>query len=156
MLEKIAPDSLHVSDTLVGLAKVARGEGNRSLAMEYERQALELGQKSCPNFWCVAGLLNDLGELAYEQGDLAGAESYLRRAVDVREKSLSSIHPDVARSLNDLALTLAAMGNTQEALRTALRAESIGAEHLRMSARTLSERQALALRVSGLPGWTSL
>lgn len=149
----IAPESLNVSLSLVNLAKVARAQGNLPLAMEYGRHALELGQKSCPNYWCVTQALNNLGELAYQQGDLTGSESYLRRAVDAREKSLGPVHPDLARSLNDLALTLAAMGKTPEALRTALRAESIGAEHLRMSARTLSERQALAyegIRASGL------
>jgi tetratricopeptide (TPR) repeat protein len=151
--EKIAPESPNISDSLLSLATVARKQGNLSLAMEYDRRALQLGQKSCPNYWCVTPALNNLGQLAYQQGDLTGSESYLRRAVDAREKSLGPVHPDLARSLNDLALTLAAMGKTPEALRTALRAESIGAEHLRMSARTLSERQALAyegIRASGL------
>jgi hypothetical protein len=87
------------------------------------------------------------------QGDLNGSESYLRHAVDVREKSLGPMHPDLARSLNALALTVAALGRTPEALETTLRAGRIGAEHLRMSVRTLSERQALAyegIRASGL------
>jgi len=151
--EKIAPESLNVSYSLVNLAKVARAQGNLRLAMEYDHRALELGEKSCPNYWCVTQALNNLGQLAYQQGDLTTSESYLRRAVDAREQSLGPVHSDLARSLNDLALTLAAMGKTEEALRTALRAESIGAEHLRLSARTLSERQALAyegIRASGL------
>jgi CHAT domain-containing protein/tetratricopeptide (TPR) repeat protein len=153
ILEKLLPESLHMSDTLVSLAKVARAQQNRTLAIEYEHRALEIGRKSCPNSWCVPGILNDLGELAYEQGDLTGSESYLRRAVDIREKSLGAQHPDLARSLNSLALTVAALGRIPEALETALRAEKIGAEHLRLSARTLSERQALAyegIRASGL------
>jgi CHAT domain-containing protein/tetratricopeptide (TPR) repeat protein len=153
MQQKIAPESLHASQSLVSLAKVARAQKNRTVAMGYARHALELGQKSCPNAWCVSEILNDLGELAYEEGDLAGSESYLRRAVDVREKSLGLMHPDLARSLNNLALTVAAQGRTMEALETTLRAERIGAEHLRISVRTLSERQALAyegIRTSGL------
>ncbi len=153
MQQKIAPDSLHVSQTLVSLAKVARAQKDRTLAMEYDQRALQIGQKSCPNSWCVPEILNDLGVLAYEQGDLAGSEGYLRRAVDVREKSLGVMHPDLARSLNALALTVAALGRTSHALEIALRAERIGAEHLRMSVRTLSERQAMAyegIRVSGL------
>ena len=153
MQVKLAPESLHVSQTLVALAQVARAQRNINLAAEYDRRALELGQKSCPNSWCVGDILNDLGELAYEQGDLNGAESYLRHAVDVREKSLGPMHPDLARSLNALALTMAALGRTADALETSLRAERIGAEHLRMSVRTLAERQALAyegIRASGL------
>jgi tetratricopeptide (TPR) repeat protein len=151
--EKLTPESLHVSNSLVSLAKVARAQGNRTLAVEYDRRALVLGQKSCPNSFCVPGILNDLGELAYEQADLAGSESYLRQAVDIREKSLGPMHPELARSLNDLALTEAALGRTPDALEMALRAESIGAAHLRVSVRTLSERQALAyegIRASGL------
>jgi len=151
--QKLTPESLHVSDALVDLAKLERARGNRSLATEYDRRALGMGQQSCPNSWCVTGILNDLGELAYEQGDLASAESYLRQAVDIREKSLGPMHPDLARSLNSLGLTDADLGRKPEALRTALRAERIGAEHLRISVRTLSERQALAyegVRASGL------
>jgi len=153
MWERMLPGSLDVSNTLVSLAKLARAQGDPSLAVEYERRALQLGQKSCPNSWCVAGILNDLGELAYEQGDLAGSENYLRQAVDIRGKSLGPMHPDLARSLNNLALTVAALGRAPEAVEMALRAERIGADHLRVSARTLSERQALAyegIRASGL------
>jgi CHAT domain-containing protein len=153
MYEKLAPGSLYVSDTLASLAKLARAQQNRSLAVEYDRRALQLGKKSCPNSWCEPGILNDLGELAYEQGDLTSSESYLRQAVDIRGKSLGPTHPDLARSLNDLALTVASLGRTPDALEMALRAERIGAEHLRISVRTLSERQGLAyegIRASGL------
>jgi CHAT domain-containing protein/Tfp pilus assembly protein PilF len=153
MAEKLVPGSILVSDSMLGLAKVARAQGNRSLAMEYDLHALQLGKKSCPNSFCMLEILNNLGELAYEQGDLAASESYLRQAVDIREKSLGPAHPDLARSLNDLARTEAVLGRTPDALEMALRAESIGAAHLRVSVRTLAERQALAyesIRASGL------
>jgi CHAT domain-containing protein/Tfp pilus assembly protein PilF len=151
--EKIAPDSLLVSETLEGLAQLARARHDPSMAMKYEIRALEMAEKSCSNLWCTPKFLTTLGELAYEQGDLAGSENYLRRAVDIREQSLGPNHPDLARSLDDLAITLAAQGRNEEALADALVAEKIGANHLRVSARTLSERQALAyesIRVSGL------
>jgi CHAT domain-containing protein/tetratricopeptide (TPR) repeat protein len=153
MNEKLTPGSLYVVDSLGNLAELERARKNTSLAMEYDLRALHVGQKSCPNSWCVAGILNDLGEMAYERGDLASSENYLRQAADTREKGLGPTHPDLARSLNDLALTLAASGRRPEALAMALRAESIGAAHLRVSVRTLSERQALAyetIRASGL------
>lgn len=153
MRQKVAPESLYVANSLYDLAKLERARRNRSMAMEYGLRALQMSQKSCPDSSCVPEILNDIGELAYEQGDLASSESYLRRAVDIREKNLGPTHPDLARSLNDLALTLAAFGRRPEALEMALRAENIGAEHLRVSVRTLSERQALAyedIRASGL------
>jgi len=153
MREKANPESFEVSDSLAALAGLERARKNISLALDYDLRALKRGQKSCPNSWCVAGILNDLGELAYEQGDVTSSENYLRQAVDIREKSLGPAHPDLARSLNDLALTVAALGKTPEALEMALRAERIGADHVRVSVRTLSERQALAyegIRASGL------
>ena len=151
--QKQAPDSLHVSDALVDLARLERARGHPAAATADLRRALKIGRKACPNSWCAADVLNDLGQLEYEQGDLGGAERDLREAVDLREKSLGPFHPDLARSLNALALTLATVGKRSEAREKALRAEGIGAEHLRISARTLTERQALAyegIRASGL------
>jgi CHAT domain-containing protein/tetratricopeptide (TPR) repeat protein len=153
MREKANPDSNEVPGSLADLARLERARKNMSLALDYDLRALKWGQKSCPNLSCVVGVLNDLGELAYEQGDLPSSENYLRQAVDIREKSLGPMHPDLGRSLNDLALTLATSGRTAESLEIALRAERIGAEDLRLSVRTLSERQALAyegIRTSGL------
>ena len=151
--QRLAPNSMFVSETLQGFGELARAENNPSLALDYDRRALEIAQKTCPDSSCVAGLLVQLGQLAYEQGDLVASENYLRRAIASQEKSLGPQHPDLARSLNDLARTLAAQGNRAEALADALRAETIGAAHLRLSVRTLSERQALAyerVRASGL------
>jgi tetratricopeptide (TPR) repeat protein len=153
MRQKLAAGSLEVVDSLSSLAKLARARRDLPLAVQYDRRALELKQKSCPNSWCVGDILNDLGELAYEQGDLLSAVGYLRHVVDIREKSLGPMHPDLGRSLNDLALADAALGKTQEAFTAAMRAERIGADHLRVSVRTLSERRALAyegIRASGL------
>lgn len=151
--EKLLPDSPYVAATLGSLAELARAQKNTNLAMEYDRRALATGQRSCPDSWCVVGELNDAGELAYQQGDLLLSEKYLRQAVNLRETNLGPANPDLAGSLNDLALTLAARGKTDEALADALRAERIGTEHLRVSVRTLTERQALAyetIRASGL------
>ena len=151
--QKIASDSLFISDTLDGLAQLARDQHDLGLAVIYEDRAFEMAQKSCPDLWCTPKFLNSLGELAYERGDLLNSEKYLRQALDLREKHLGPAHPDLAISLNDLALTLAAQGKTDEALTGTLRGETIGADHLRVSVRTLSERQALAyeaVRATGL------
>ena len=151
--QRLAPGSMFVSETLQGFAELARAQNNPRLALDYDLRALEIAQKTYPDSSCVASLLVHLGQLAYEQGNLVASESYLRRAIVAQEKSLGRQHPDLARSLNDLARTLAAQGNKAEALADALRAEKIGAAHLRLSVRTLSERQALAyerVRASGL------
>jgi CHAT domain-containing protein/tetratricopeptide (TPR) repeat protein len=153
MQQKVGPETFDVSNTLGHLADVARKQQNRTVALEYYRRSLEMGQKSCPNLFCVTDVLQAMGDLAYERGDLTEARSDLRQAVDIREKSLGPLHPNLARSLSSLAITLAALGRTPDALEMALHAERIGAEDLRMSVRTLSERQALAyegVRASGL------
>ena len=153
MYEGLTPGSLNVADSWGDLAALERARKNTSLAMEYDLRALQVGQRSCPNSWCMAGILNDLGEMAYEQGDLNRSENYLHQAADMREKGLGPTHPDLARSLSDLALTEAALGRGPDALAMTLRAENIGAAHLRVSVRTLAERQALAyeaIRASGL------
>jgi CHAT domain-containing protein/tetratricopeptide (TPR) repeat protein len=153
MQERLKPESFYVANTLGHLGDVARAQHNLSLASEYYDRALAMGQKACPSFFCVLDVMTGVGEVTYERGNLTASESYLRRAADIREKSLGPMHPDLARTLNDLSLTLAASGKTAESLETALRAERIGAEDLRLSVRTLSERQALAyegIRASGL------
>ncbi len=154
--QKLTPESLHVADALMDLAKLERARGNSAAAIADDRRALQIGQKSCPETQCAAGtanILNDLGDLAFEQGSFAEAEADLRKAAKLREQSLGPTHPELARSLNSLALTLASLGERSEARELSLRAEGIGAEHLRLSVRTLSERQALAyegIRASGL------
>ena len=44
-----------------------------------------------------------LGLCLIDQGDYAGAEALLRRALDIQRKSLGPDHPEVATSLNSLA-----------------------------------------------------
>jgi len=76
-----------------------------------------------------------------------------RNTLAIKERWLGPEHPELARNLTNLAQILAESGNQVSALKAALQAESIGREHLRISARALSEQQALAyaaVRASGL------
>ncbi|PWT80327.1 MAG: hypothetical protein C5B44_05450 [Acidobacteria bacterium] len=153
MRRKLSPESLDVVDSLSSLAKLAREQGKLQDAKQYDLEALSLKRKICPDFRCTAEILNDLGQLAYLQGNLKDAEEYFQEATGMREKGLGSMHPELARSLKDLALADASLGKTSEALDVSLRAEKIGAEHLRVSIQSLPERQALAyeaVRASGL------
>jgi CHAT domain-containing protein/Tfp pilus assembly protein PilF len=153
MTERIAPGSLYVASSLIHLGRTARANGASTLASEYFKRALDIAERSAPSSPEMTEALHVLGELAYEQGDLLAAEKYQRRAVELRETTLGPAHPDLGSSLNDLALTVASSGRTAEALVLATRAEQIGREHLRLSARSLPERQALlyaSTRVSSL------
>ena len=48
--------------------------------------------------------LNNLALLYRAQGQYAKAEPLYQRALGIREKALGPEHPDVARSLNNLAV----------------------------------------------------
>ena len=52
----------------------------------------------------AAGLLYRTGGYLFDRSQLAGAESLYQRALAIREKQLGPEHPDVAQSLNSLAL----------------------------------------------------
>jgi tetratricopeptide (TPR) repeat protein len=50
------------------------------------------------------------------QGKYAQAEEFYQRALAIREKALGAGHPDVAQTLNNLAILYAATGNSAQAL----------------------------------------
>jgi CHAT domain-containing protein/Tfp pilus assembly protein PilF len=151
--EKRAPESLDVAASAHDLGDLARAQGNLSIARQYFGRALNLQDKLAPGSLAAASTLHSLGELALLEGELAAADNYHRRALAIRENLLGPNHPDVARSLASLAVVLATREERQTALSSALRAERIGSEHLRLTAQSLPERQALlyaSVRPSGL------
>ena len=52
----------------------------------------------------VASCLNLVGDLYRRKGDLAHAKPLLQRALTLREAALGPNHPDVANSLDHLAI----------------------------------------------------
>jgi tetratricopeptide (TPR) repeat protein len=83
----------------------------------------------------VALNLNNLAAIAEARGNTAQAESLYLRSLQIREKVLGSDHPQVATSLNNLALLYSrSLGRYSEAERYFRRALSIlerscGANH---------------------------
>ncbi|HSE57709.1 MAG TPA: tetratricopeptide repeat protein, partial [Nitrospiraceae bacterium] len=73
----------------------------------------------------VAVTLGNLGQLYSAQGRYTDAEPYYRRALEVREKVLGDMHPDVAKSLEEYAVLLRTMGREKEALPLESRAQGI-------------------------------
>eukprot|EP00808_Paulinella_micropora_P015242 g62684.t1 len=79
-------------------------------------------------------LMNNLGRLLQDLGDFKGAEEFLRRALEAREKMLGPEHMDTLASVNNLAILLYYQGKLAEAeplYRRALqgREKTLGAEH---------------------------
>jgi len=73
----------------------------------------------------VAGVLNDLANLARAEGDLAGAQRLLEHAVALRSREGPLDSPDLAKSLNNLALTLSRQQKYPAAARVYERALAI-------------------------------
>ena len=72
----------------------------------------------------------------------------------IQQQRLGGDRPDTATTLTRLAEIAARAGVTGEAFELAARAEEIRREHLRLTARTLSERQALGYASAGPRPWT--
>jgi tetratricopeptide (TPR) repeat protein len=63
----------------------------------------------------TADLATALGDSLYRIGDYAGAQLSCERALALREQALGPNHPEVAQSLNDLAVVYYAQGRYAEA-----------------------------------------
>jgi tetratricopeptide (TPR) repeat protein len=95
-------------------------------ARPYLERALTIREKALgaehPN---TATILNNLGYLLQEQGDLAGARRNYEHALAIREKVLGAEHADTATSLNNLGQFLQAQGDLAGARRYYERALTI-------------------------------
>ncbi len=92
----------------------------------------------------VALSRQNLANLLAREGRLAEALPLLERASLDLEKASGPANPLVAVALADLATLRWRAGRFDEVLAPALRAETIGRDHLQLVARGLPERQALA------------
>lgn len=131
--------------TLTRDYSAARALYERSLAM---RESL-LGPNHVDTAWPIEGLAN----LASLTGEHDRARELYERALVVRNAALDPRHPDVTRTEANLAAVLLEAGDDKAAFETALRAEASSREHLRLTAGTLPERQALdyeSVRSAGL------
>jgi CHAT domain-containing protein/tetratricopeptide (TPR) repeat protein len=150
-LEKaLGPDHPQVAAAATNLAYVLAQAGDGAAAKPQYERALSIWEKSLgPDHPKVATALVNLAGLHANSGNHDDATRLLRRALAIQQKGLGLEHPDVAATLTSLAEVAAHAGATAEAFETAARAEALGREHMRLTARTLSERQALAYASSG-------
>ena len=90
------------------LARVAsRGHYERALAIFEE----VLG----PEHPKVGTLVNNLGGVLQDMGDLEGAREHIERALAIDEAAYGHDHPEVGRDVNNLGLVLKAMGDLEGA-----------------------------------------
>jgi CHAT domain-containing protein/tetratricopeptide (TPR) repeat protein len=108
-----------------------------------ERATMDLEKGLGPDHPDLADALAALATTSAAVGDTMLARRMVERAIRIREKSLGPAHPDVGLLLTQYARLLAGSGQTSAAVEMALRAEEISREHLRLTSRSLAERQAL-------------
>jgi len=140
----LGPDHPRVALSLDSLADLFKQTGDHAEARRLYERSLEIKEKAYGELHPeVAESLTSLAILLSETGKLDEAGPPLERAVEIRKKTLGPEHPDVAESLIGLATLFAATGDTSAALDLALESERIARDHLRLTGRSLSEKQAL-------------
>jgi CHAT domain-containing protein/tetratricopeptide (TPR) repeat protein len=147
----LGPDHPEVAASATNLAYVLSRSGDYEAARRLYERALSNWEKSLgADHPKVAAALVNLARLHLTTGNYDDAGPLLDRALAIQEKSLGPEHPDIAGTLSSRAELAARTGATSEAFVTAERAEALSREHLRLTVRTLPERQALAY-ASSLP-----
>jgi tetratricopeptide (TPR) repeat protein/CHAT domain-containing protein len=143
-----------VASSLQNLANFYKDTGDFEAARPLYEQALRMRENLLgADDADLSGSLSSLAYIDWREGNLSQARIRFARAVAVTQRALGTRHPDVGLNLVGLADFLARTAQRGEAMSIALRAEEIGREHMRLTSKTLSERQALryaAVRSSGL------
>ncbi len=141
--EQLAPESPSMAAISGGYGKLLIARGDLSAARVELERSLAILERLHPGLPEATAPLNQLGALALKAGDLPQAEANYRRSLDIREKDLGPDHYALTEPLAGLAAVRALSGQFDEALRDALRAESIRTAHLRFAIRPMPERLAL-------------
>ncbi|MCU0291915.1 MAG: CHAT domain-containing protein, partial [Thermoanaerobaculaceae bacterium] len=140
----LGPDSAQVGLSLVALGEatllIGDLDGGRAA---YERAVVTLTRAGSGSGADLAAATHGLALVLHHQGNLVEAAAMYQRALAMHEQLLDPQHPQVGEVLAHSGLLAAQRGDLPGAMKMALRAERIGREHLRLTCRSLSEREAL-------------
>ncbi|MDQ3212368.1 MAG: CHAT domain-containing protein [Acidobacteriota bacterium] len=141
----LGPDHPEVAGAATNLAYVLSQVGDGATARPLYERALSIWEKALgPDHPRVATALLNLAGLHSNARNYDNARPLVARALNIQLPRLGAHHPDIAATLTTLAELAGHAGATVEAFETAARAEVLSREHMRLTARTLSERQAMA------------
>ena len=107
VLERLRPDTVDLADSLTGLGNLLTARGALQEASAQLERALAIYERVDPSGQGVPTSLAGLGLVTYFRGRLAEAEPFYRRALARWVPGTM----DEARSLNNLAILLAARGD---------------------------------------------
>jgi len=128
-VHKLGPKAPDVASTLRSIGLTLQSEGDRVAAKKFFCDALSVQQQRNPE----TRTADDEKEIAQTLGLLGrreDAQGCLRRALDIQEKTLGPLHPDLAETRRDLGDELVMDKRYPEALDLYLRARSIQVEEL--------------------------
>ncbi|HEY6804887.1 MAG TPA: CHAT domain-containing tetratricopeptide repeat protein [Pyrinomonadaceae bacterium] len=139
--EKAIPDSAGLAEVISNLGAFYRKTDPKQARALLER-GLAMREKILgPDAEDVAGSLNNLALLDWQEGQPRKAEQELVRAVAILQKTLGPSHPEVQRVLANLALLYSGLGDTKRAV-TLLTKEMDRSDHnLELMLATGSEEQ---------------
>ncbi|MGH8500651.1 MAG: tetratricopeptide repeat protein, partial [Methylococcales bacterium] len=92
------------------LADIYIAKGNTQYYQGFYAEAAQWVQKALALKPDDARILNNTGIMLYHAGQYGQAEPLYQRSLAISEKALGPDHPDVATSLNNLALLYSAQG----------------------------------------------
>ncbi len=155
------PEHRELVGALAGLADCEEKLGRPEVALELRQRALRIAEASeGSGSLRVQGSRLNVAISLRDLGRLKEAETEARRALAALAESPSREAPEVAQGTLVLSRILGHdPARSREAMDEALHAEAMGREHLRSTARYLSEREALAYAASrprGTPAALSL
>lgn len=142
--ERLGMNHPDVMRTLADLADTLIQTGQASRAGLVADRALAIMKGlDTPDAPDLAVVLAVCANVESARGDAGRAADYYERAIAIRIRSLGADHPAVADAEIGLARALAMQGRLGDAFGTAVGAERIAREHLRLMLTSLPERQAL-------------
>ncbi len=149
----MGPDSPVLVDLLSNYSGTRYARGDYRGAEELLERARKISDAHGSDLENLAYISWGLAAIEACFGNNAAAKAQLERADSLMSLSLGHDHPWVGSLRSSRAELLAEMGERSTALQMALATEKIGREHVELTVRTFSERQALeyaAVRCSGL------
>ncbi|MEE4273864.1 MAG: CHAT domain-containing tetratricopeptide repeat protein [Thermoanaerobaculales bacterium] len=138
------PSSIEVATSLGNLGRALRAAGDLVRARSVLEEAVEILETELgSDDLRVADQLCNLALVRHEMGDFNAARSLLVRAVEIRRAAFGENDHRILRFQYNLARIDADAGNGDAAIAEALDAQRLGREHLQLTARGLSEEEAI-------------
>jgi tetratricopeptide (TPR) repeat protein len=150
LLDEVLPeDDSNLAQVMETHAGLLGRSGDYTQALPVMEQAVEMKKRIYgEDHFRISGGLIGYSVLLDRAGEPIRARELRRRALEVRENAFGPEGVPVGLLLRRIARDQLAAGSAEEAFRTALRAERIRRQALRLAVAALPERQALAFASS--------